>query len=119
MQTLARLSAAKGDGKKEGRELNAPPSEAPRSACGENVPSRALAGACQVGLSTRKFAVFRRDRSRSYAKLLFNSCSLSVLYCFLQTRASLVRYKRRGKRFVVHDVSDSHAHRTEAAEMRC
>src|ERR1017187_9193859 len=36
---------------KKGARTQRTPSEAPRSACGENAPSRALAGACSVGLS--------------------------------------------------------------------
>ena len=54
--------------KENGRELNAPSSVAPRSALERSTKSRARLGACLVRFSPSKFAVFRRDRSLSYAK---------------------------------------------------
>jgi len=63
----------------EGRELNAPPVEAPRRALQRSTPSRAQWGACSVGslLECSRFST--EIRSHSYAKMfrfVLHGCSL-------------------------------------------
>ena len=71
---------------KKGRALNAPPSVAPLSARPENTPSRALGARARGRSLDKKLAVFRRDRSRSYAKLLVNFRFVQFLIFLLLPR---------------------------------
>ena len=71
---------------KKGRALNAPPSVAPLSARPENTPSRALGARARGRSLDKKLAVFRRDRSRSYAKLLVSFRFVQFLIFLLLPR---------------------------------
>jgi len=69
LQYLQLFSAGRPTTEQKGRELNAPPIEAPRSARVEDTPSRSRLGACSVGLYTMKIRGFL---SRTVAEATLN-----------------------------------------------
>ena len=80
---MIKISPRPQTSKKKGRELNAPPQEAPRSACEENAPSRARVARARAGLFTLKIRGFlARPAAEATQNCLF-ICGYFIVGIFL------------------------------------
>ena len=79
------LSAGRRTTEQKGRELNAPPPEAPRSACAENEPSRARLGARSVGPLHIENSRFSDETVAGATLNFFDSVYIDAHNCALLT----------------------------------